>query len=88
LRKRLVMDSGAAVPGAAVHEVGGAPMGSDPQRSVLNPFNQCWDAQNVFVTDGASFVSSSAQNTTLTVMALTVRACDYVLRQYRGGNWR
>jgi choline dehydrogenase-like flavoprotein len=88
LRKRLVMDSGAAVPGAAVHEVGGAPMGSDPGTSVLNPFNRCWDADNVFVTDGACFVSSSAQNTTLTIMALTVRACAYILEEHHAGNWR
>ncbi|MET0529305.1 MAG: GMC family oxidoreductase, partial [Microvirga sp.] len=88
LRKRLVLDSGAAVPGAAVHEVGGAPMGSDPARSVLNHFNQCWDAENVFVTDGACFVSSGAQNTTLTIMALTVRACQHVLKEHRAGKWR
>jgi hypothetical protein len=50
-RKRLVMDSGAAIPGTAIHEVGGAPMDDDPRKSVLNRFNQCWDADNVFVTD-------------------------------------
>ena len=88
MRKRLVMDSGAAIPGTAVHEVGGAPMGADPGKSVLNRFNQCWDAENVFVTDGASFVSSGAQNTTLTIMALTVRACEYILKERSAGNWR
>jgi choline dehydrogenase-like flavoprotein len=88
MRKRLVLDSGAAVPGTAVHEIGGAPMGDDPKNSVLNHLNQCWDADNVFVTDGASFVSSGAQNTTLTIMALTVRACEYIAREYRSGAWR
>jgi len=87
MKKRLVMDSGAAIPGTAVHEIGGAPMGEDPANSVLNKFNQVWDADNVFVTDGASFVSSGAQNTTLTIMAMTVRTCEYVLREYRAGNW-
>jgi choline dehydrogenase-like flavoprotein len=87
LRKQLVMDSGAGVPGAAVHEVGGAPMGSDPKSSVLNAFNQCWDADNVYVTDGASFVSSGAQNTTLTIMALTVRACDHILKKFRSNGF-
>jgi hypothetical protein len=81
MRKRLVMDSGASIPGTAVHEVGGAPMGDDPGQSVLNRFNQCWDAENVFVTDGACFVSSAAQNTTLTIMALTVRACEHILNR-------
>ena len=88
MRKRLVMDSGASIPGTAVHEVGGAPMGDDPGKSVLNRFNQCWDADNVFVTDGASFVSSPAQNSTLTIMALTVRACEHILKENSAGSWR
>jgi choline dehydrogenase-like flavoprotein len=88
MRRRLVMESGAGVPGAAVHEVGGAPMGTAAKDSVLNRFNQCWDADNVFVTDGACFVSSGAQNTTLTIMALTVRACEHILRQHHAGSWR
>lgn len=87
MRKRLVMDSGAAIPGTAVHEVGGAPMGEDPSKSVLNSFNQVWDADNVFVTDGASFVSSGAQNSTLTIMAMTVRTCEYIVREFHAGNW-
>ena len=85
MRKRLVMESGASIPGSAIHEVGGAPMGTDSKNSVLDPFNRCWDADNVVVTDGACFVSSGAQNTTLTIMALTVRACDHILKAHRSG---
>ncbi|MCC7250308.1 MAG: GMC family oxidoreductase [Hyphomicrobium sp.] len=87
MRKRLVMESGASIPGTAIHEVGGAPMGTERSTSVLNRHNQCWDAPNVVVTDGACFVSSGAQNTTLTIMALTVRACEHILEQHRTGNW-
>ncbi len=87
MRKRLVLDSGAAVPGTAIHEVGGAPMGEDPGKSVLNRFNQCWDAENVFVTDGASFVTCGAQNPTLTIMALTARACEYIIKEQSVGRW-
>jgi choline dehydrogenase-like flavoprotein len=85
MRKRLVMESGASIPGTAIHEVGGAPMGTEPKSSVLDPLNRCWDANNVFVTDGACFVSTGAQNTTLTIMALTVRACDHIVRAHRAG---
>ena len=60
-------------------------MGDDPRNSVLNEFNQCWDVPNVFVTDGACFVSSGHQSTTLTIMALTVRACDFIVSQHRKG---
>jgi len=73
-------------PGTAMHELGGARMGDDPRSSVLNRFNQCWDVPNLFVTDGACFVSSGYQNTTLTIMALTVRACEFIVAQCRRGN--
>ena len=61
-------------------------MGSDPKKSVLNSFNQVWDAKNVFVTDGAAFTSSACQNPTLTILALTMRACDYIADERKRGN--
>ncbi len=75
-----------APPGLAIHEVGTARMGDDPKTSVLNRWNQCWDVKNLFVTDGSCFVTSGCQNPTLTMMALTVRACDYLVEEYRRGN--
>jgi choline dehydrogenase-like flavoprotein len=72
-----------AAPGLCIHEVGTARMGNDPKKSVLNKFNQMWDAENVFVTDGACFVSQGCQNPTLTMMALTVRACDYIVERLK-----
>lgn len=84
-KSRMFSPSGAFLPGSAVHEIGGAPMGTDPGASVLNRFGQCWDAPNVFVTDGACFPSGCSQNVTLTIMALTVRACDHLVREYRAG---
>ena len=84
-RKRLLSPYGAFLPGTAAHELGGAGMGDDPKRFVLNRFNQCWDAPNLFVTDGACFVSGCCQNTTLTIMALTARACDYLAGEHRTG---
>jgi choline dehydrogenase-like flavoprotein len=66
---------------AAIHETGGARMGDKPDNSVLNSYCQCWDADNVFVTDGR-FVSSGFQNPTLTMMALTVRACRFIVGDY------
>lgn len=72
-------------PGIMIHEVGTARMGDDPKKSVLNKFNQAWDVKNLFVTDGACYVSSACQNPTLTMMAITARACDYIVREYRAG---
>ena len=82
LRSLFLTDYGAFRPGGAIHETGGARMGDKPDNSVLNSYCQCWDADNVFVTDGACFVSSGFQNPTLTMMALTVRACRFIVEDY------
>ncbi|HKV41205.1 MAG TPA: GMC family oxidoreductase, partial [Blastocatellia bacterium] len=74
-----------STPGFGIHEVGTARMGNDPKKSVLNKYNQLWDVKNVFVTDGSSFVSTGCQNPTLTMMALTVRACEYIVGQFKRG---
>ena len=70
----------ASIPGSAIHEVGGARMGIDPAESVVDPNNQCWEAKGAYVTDGAAFASIGIQNPTLTIMALTARACAHVTR--------
>ncbi len=61
--------------GAAIHETGGVRMGTSPETSVLNAWNQSWDVPNLLVTDASSFPTSGVAGTTLTVMALTTRAC-------------
>ena len=71
--------------GAAIHECGGARMGNDPTTSVLNEFNQSWDVPNLFVTDASSYVSNGAVGPTLTIMALTARACDYIAKEHAAG---
>ena len=67
-------------PGCANHETGTARMGSEPASSVLDPYNQCWEAQGLYVTDGACFPSQGSQNPTLTILALTARACGHALK--------
>ncbi len=74
-----------STPGILIHEVGTARMGNDPKKSVLNKFNQAHDVKNLFVTDGACYVSVANQNPTLTMMAITARACDYIVDEFRGG---
>lgn len=74
------------VPGRIIHELGTARMGSDPGTSVLNKFNQTHDVSNVFVTDGAAFVGAANQNPTLTILALTIRACEYLVDEMKRGN--
>lgn len=71
--------------GAAIHETGGARMGISSKQSVLNAYNQSWDVPNLIVTDASAFPGSGIAGTTLTVMALTIRACRNLADQYRAG---
>lgn len=73
-------------PGMGIHEMGTARMGRDPASSVLNGWNQVWDAPNVFVTDGACMTSSACQNPSLTYMALTARAADHAVAELKRRN--
>ena len=73
-------------PGKGIHEMGTARMGRDPKTSVLNSYNQVWDAKNVFVTDGSAMTSAACQNPSLTYMALTARACDFAVKELKKGN--
>ncbi len=72
-------------PGESIHEIGTCRMGNDPKTSVLNKWNQSHDIKNLFVVDGSSFVSGGSQNPTLTILALSMRAADYMSEQMRAG---
>jgi choline dehydrogenase-like flavoprotein len=82
-----VFAGGGQTPGGfASHEVGTIRMGKNPRTSVLNSFCQSWEVKNLFVTDGSCFTSSSEKNPTLTIMALSLRAADYIKEQRRRGD--
>ena len=83
--KNIAITSKVAEPGMAIHELGTARMGNDPKKSVTNAYCQVHDVKNVLAVDGACFVSSGCQNPTLTMMAITVRACDRLIEQFKGG---
>jgi choline dehydrogenase-like flavoprotein len=70
-------------PGMGIHEMGTARMGTSPRNSVLNKWNQVWDAPNVFVTDGACMASAACQNPSLSYMALTARAADHAVNELK-----
>ncbi|HYH14446.1 MAG TPA: GMC oxidoreductase, partial [Flavisolibacter sp.] len=78
--------NGDGTMGRGIHEMGTARMGRDPKTSVLNEWNQVWDAKNVFVTDGACMTSAACVNPSLTYMALTARACDFAVKELKKQN--
>ncbi|HUL14541.1 MAG TPA: GMC family oxidoreductase [Terriglobales bacterium] len=71
--------------GKIIHEVGTARMGSDSKSSVLNGFCQAHDVKNLFVTDGAPLVTNPDKNPTLTILALSWRASEFLLDQAKMG---
>ena len=81
--KNIEIRSAVAEPGMAIHELGTARMGNDPKTSVTDQYCQLHDMKNVFSMDGACFVSSGCQNPTLTMMAITVRACDRLIDRFK-----
>jgi choline dehydrogenase-like flavoprotein len=60
-------------------------MGDDAKKSPLNAFNQMHDVKNVFVVDGSAFTTASEKNPTLTILALSWRATDYLADQMKRG---
>lgn len=79
-------DYGLAPPGLIIHEVGTTRMGDDPSTSVTNQYNQLHDAENVFVVDAGVFVSQADKNPTWTIMALSIRASEYIVDQLKKQN--
>lgn len=70
-------------PGNGIHEMGTARMGKDPKTSVLNKYNQIHACPNVYVTDGACMTSSASQNPSLTYMAITARAVNHAIKEFK-----
>lgn len=72
--------------GSAIHEHGTCRMGEDPKTSALTKDNQMHDVKNVFVVDGSAFPSATEKNPTLTILALSWRATDYMAAEMQRGN--
>jgi choline dehydrogenase-like flavoprotein len=67
------------------HELGGARMGNDPKRSVVNAHCRTHDVENLYVVDGSVFPSASEKNPTLTMMALAARTSDHIADSLKKG---
>ncbi|HXW13059.1 MAG TPA: GMC family oxidoreductase, partial [Terriglobia bacterium] len=85
LNARVFIGAAKGPGGFGSHEVGTIRMGKDPKTSVLNSYCQAHEVKNLFVTDGSSFTTTSEKNPTLTIMALSLRAAEYIKEQRRKG---
>jgi len=73
-------------PGYSIHELGTCRMGDNPKTSVLNKWSQSHDIKNLWVVDGASFVSGGWQNPTITILTLAMRASEHLAEEMQKGN--
>jgi choline dehydrogenase-like flavoprotein len=77
---------GLEAPGRIIHEVGTTRMGDDPKKSVVNKYNQAHEVKNLFVVDGGPFVSQADKNPTWTILALSMRASEYIIEEMKKQN--
>ena len=73
-------------PGEIIHEVGTTRMGNDPKTSVCNSHQQLHDVDNVFVVDAGPFVSQADKNCTWTILALSMRASEHIVKELKRMN--
>jgi len=63
------------------HQNGTCRMGTDPRSSVLDPSCKAHDLDNLYIVDAACFVSASAVNPSLTIIANAIRIADHLLAE-------
>ncbi len=71
--------------GNSCHQHGTVRMGTDSTKSVLNEWAQSHSVPNLFVLDGSGFSTALGVNPTLTIMAHSWRAAEYIANTHLKG---
>ncbi|KAA9407521.1 GMC family oxidoreductase [Haloarcula sp. CBA1131] len=69
---------GPADTGPAYHHMGTTRMGTEPEKSVVNPQLQTHDVANLSIASSSVFVTAGSMNPTLTIAALALKCADHV----------
>ncbi|MDF2188900.1 GMC family oxidoreductase [Paraflavitalea sp. CAU 1676] len=77
---------GIDTPGKIIHEAGTVRMGNDAKHAALNKWSQAHDCENLFCVDGGQFVSQADKNITWTILALSMRASEYIIDEMKKQN--
>lgn len=77
---------GLSNPGNIIHEAGTVRMGNDKKTSALNKWSQAHDCKTLFCVDGSQFTSQADKNITWTILALSMRASEYIIDQMKKQN--
>jgi len=65
-------------PFPSTHNMGTCRQSENPRDGVCNKFGQAHEIPNLFISDGSQFTTSSAENPTLTIVALAIRAAEHI----------
>jgi len=65
------------------HILGTTRMGTDPARSVVDPWGRCHDVPNLFIYDGSIWPTSSGMNPTATIAALALWCAEHLVQNRR-----
>lgn len=65
----------------AYHPLGTCRMGRDPLSSVVDTTHETHDIHNLFICDGSAVPSSLGVNPQMTIMAMAMRAADFIGRR-------
>jgi choline dehydrogenase-like flavoprotein len=68
-------------PGPSTHNLGTCRQSARPEDGVCNKWGQTHDIENLFISDGSQFTTGTAENPTLTIVALAIRQADYIADQ-------
>ena len=74
-----------AIPGWSLRDTGTCRMGNDPKHFGTNRFAQTHDVPNLYLCDASIFPNPTDKTTTISIMAFTLRACDYMVENFRTG---
>lgn len=83
-RSAAVLEAAGAIdvmPGAplpASHNMGTCRMSAKPDDGVVDEYGRSHEIRNLFVSDGSVFPTATAQNPTLTIVALALRQAEHI----------
>jgi choline dehydrogenase-like flavoprotein len=60
-------------------------MGNDRKRFVTNRFGQTHDVPNLYICDATVFLSCMDKTTTLSILAFSLRTCEYLVERMGTG---
>jgi gluconate 2-dehydrogenase alpha chain len=66
----------------STHVQGGTLMGSSPEHSVVNPYQQHWQLPNLFILGGSTFPQNASANPTPTILSFVYRTADALVERY------